>query len=62
MARLESDHGRLLISFQFDGKRCHEYIGLADNRRAAQRLLREIELDSPPANSTMRLDSHGAKP
>ena len=48
MARLESDHGRLLVSFQFEGKRCREYVGLADtrdNRRAAQRLLREIELE-----------------
>ena len=48
MARLESDRGRLLISFQYRGQRCREYLGLADNRdnrRAAQRLLREIELD-----------------
>ncbi len=48
MARLESDHGRLLVSFQFRGKRCREYVGLSDsreNRRATQKLLREIELE-----------------
>ncbi len=48
MARLESDHGRLLVSFQLQGNRCREYVGLGDtrdNRRAALRLLREIELE-----------------
>lgn len=48
MAKLESDHGRLLITFQYLGKRCREYLGLKDtreHRRAAQRLLREIDLD-----------------
>jgi integrase len=48
MARLESDHGRLLVTFQLQGKRCREYVGLTDtrdNRRAAQKLLREIELE-----------------
>ena len=48
MAKLESDHGRLLITFQYLGKRCREYLGHEDTReyrRAAQRLLREIDLD-----------------
>ena len=48
MAKLESDHGRLLITFQYLGKRCREYLGLKDtreHRRAVQRLLREIDLD-----------------
>ena len=47
MARLESDRGRLLISFQYRGKRCREYLGLTDNRenrRAAACILREVEL------------------
>ena len=26
MAKLESDHGRLLITFQYLGKRCREYL------------------------------------
>src|SRR5215469_9396241 len=46
MARLESDHGRLLVSFQFNGARCREYLGLddnRDNRRAAKRTINEIE-------------------
>jgi integrase len=46
MARLESDHGRLLISFQFRGQRCREYLGLDDtreNRRTALRAVKEIE-------------------
>jgi len=48
VAKLESDHGRLLITFQYLGKRCREYLGLKDtreNRRTAQKLLREIDLD-----------------
>lgn len=48
MARLESDHGRLLVSFQFKGVRCREYLGLddnRDNRRAAKRTLKEIECE-----------------
>jgi len=59
VAKLESDHGRLLITFQDLGKRCREYLGLKDtreHRRAAQRLLREIELDL----ATGQLD-YGAK-
>src|SRR5690348_8327798 len=48
MARLESDHGRLLVSFQFNGVRCREYLGLddnRDNRRAAKRTVNEIECE-----------------
>ena len=48
MARLESDHGRLLITFQHHGRRCREYLGLKDtrdNRRAASVMVREIELE-----------------
>ena len=48
MARLESDRGRLLISFQYRGQRCREYLGLPDNRenrRVAARVLREVELE-----------------
>jgi integrase len=48
LARLESDHGRLLVTFQFRGQRCREYVGLKDtreNRRAAAGIVREIELE-----------------
>ncbi len=48
MARLESDHGRLLVTFQYRGQRCREYIGLKDireNRRAAAGIVKEIELE-----------------
>ena len=48
MARLESDHGRLLVSFQFNGVRCREYLGLddsRDNRRTAARTVNEIECE-----------------
>ena len=48
MARLESDHGRLLVSFQFNGVRCREYLGLddtRDNRRAGARTVNEIECE-----------------
>ena len=48
MARLESDHGRLLVTFQYRGHRCREYVGLKDtrqNRRAAAGIVREIELE-----------------
>ncbi len=48
MARLESDHGRLLVTFQYRGNRCREYLGLPDNRenrRAAGRIVKQIELD-----------------
>jgi len=47
LARIEGDHGRLLVTFQYRGQRCREYIGLKDNRdnrRAAARIAREIEL------------------
>ena len=48
MAKLEGDHGRLLISFQHQGRRCREYLGLKDtreNRRAAAVMVKEIELE-----------------
>ena len=48
MARLESDHGRLLISFQYLTRRCREYFGLKDtreNRRVAAGIVRGIELE-----------------
>ena len=48
MAKLEGDHGRLLISFQYQGRRCREYLGLKDtrdNRRAAAAMVKEIELE-----------------
>ena len=48
MARLESDHGRLLVSFQFNGTRCREYLNLddtRDNRRTAARTVNEIEYE-----------------
>jgi integrase len=48
LARLESDHGRLLVAFQYGGVRCREYLGLKDlreNRRIAQRIARELELE-----------------
>ena len=48
MARLESNHGRLLVSFQFNGVRCREYLGLddnRDNRRTAARTVNEIECE-----------------
>jgi integrase len=48
LARLESDHGRLLVAFQYRGVRCREYLGLRDlreNRRAALRIARELELE-----------------
>ncbi len=48
MARLESDRGRLLVSFQFNGIRCREYLGLndtRDNRRSAARTVNEIECE-----------------
>ncbi len=48
MARLESDHGRLLVAFQFRGVRCREYLGLKDireNRRAGLRIVHELELE-----------------
>jgi len=48
VAKLESDHARLLISFQYHGRRCREYLGLKDtreNRRAATVMVREIELE-----------------
>ena len=48
MARLENDHGRLLVTFQYRGHRCREYVGLKDtreNRRAAAGIVREIELE-----------------
>jgi len=48
VARLESDHGRLLVTFQYRGTRCREYLGLADsreNQRAAGRIVKQIELD-----------------
>jgi hypothetical protein len=47
LARLESDHGRLLMTFQYRGRRCREYVGLNDtreNRRTAAGIVREIEL------------------
>jgi len=48
VAKLESGHGRLLITLQVLGKSCREYLGLKDtreNRRTAQKLIREIDLD-----------------
>ena len=48
MARLESDRGRLLISFQYRGPRCREYLGLTDtrdNQRAAAKIIRELEFE-----------------
>ena len=48
MARLESDHGRLLVSFQFNGVRCREYLGLddtRDDRRTGARTVNEIECE-----------------
>src|SRR5713226_5167923 len=48
MARLERDHGRLLVSFQFNGVRCREYLGLddtRDNRRTGARTVNEIECE-----------------
>ena len=48
MARLESDRGRLLVSFQFRGQRCREYLGLTDtrdNQRAAAKIIRELEVE-----------------
>ena len=48
MARLESDHGRLLVSFQFNGVRCREYLDLddtRDNRRTGARTVNEIECE-----------------
>jgi integrase len=48
VARLENDHGRLLITFQYQGRRCREYLGLEDrreNRRTAIVTVREIELE-----------------
>jgi integrase len=48
MARLESDHGRLLVSFQYNGARCREYLGLndtRDNRRTGARTVNEIECE-----------------
>ena len=45
MARLESDPGRLLVSFQFNGARCREYLGLddtRDNRRTGARTVNEL--------------------
>jgi hypothetical protein len=46
VAKLESDHGPLLITFQYHGRRCREYLGLKDtreDRRAATVTVREIE-------------------
>jgi hypothetical protein len=46
VAKLESGHGPLLITFQYQGRRCREYLGLKDtheNRRAATVMVREIE-------------------
>jgi len=48
LARLERDHGRLLVVFQYRGVRCREYLGLKDlreDRRAAQRIVRELEVE-----------------
>jgi integrase len=48
LARLESDHGRLLVAFQFRGVQCREYLGLKDirdNRRAALRIVHDLELE-----------------
>ncbi len=48
MARLESDHRRLLVSFQFNGTRCREYLSLddtRDNRRTDARTVNEIEYE-----------------
>ncbi len=48
MARLESDHARLLVSFQFNGVRCREYLGIddtRDNRRTGARTVNEIECE-----------------
>jgi hypothetical protein len=46
VAKLESDHGRLLISFQHPARRCGGYLALKDtrgNRRVAAGIVREIE-------------------
>jgi len=48
LAKLESDHGRLLVTFQYRSLRRREYVGLKDtreNRRAAAGIVREIELE-----------------
>ncbi len=75
MARLESDRGRLLISFQYRGRRCREYLGLTDNRenrRVAARTLKQVELELaagkldygtrfPESRSLARLGTAGAE-
>ena len=48
LGQAEIDHGRLLVTFQYRGHRCREYVGLKDtreNRRAAAGIVREIELE-----------------
>src|SRR5260370_12360682 len=73
MARLESDHGRLLVSFQFNGVRCREYLGLddtRDNRRTGARPVNEIECETKEGKSdyavrfpeSCRLERFGIKP
>jgi hypothetical protein len=47
-AKVESDHGRLFVTFQYRSLRCREHGGLKDtreNRRAAAGIVREIELE-----------------
>ena len=73
MARLESDHGRLLVSFQFNGVRCREYLGLddtRDNRRTGARTVNEIECELKAGKfdyaarfpESRRLERFGTKP
>jgi integrase len=73
MARLESDHGRLLVSFQFNGVRCREYLGLddtRDDRRTGARTVNEIEYELKAGKfdyaarfpESRRLERFGIKP
>src|SRR5713226_3829275 len=73
MARLERDHGRLLVSFQFNGVRCREYLGLddtRDNRRTGARTVNEIECELKAGKfdyaaqfpESRRLERFGIKP
>jgi integrase len=73
MARLESDHGRLLVSFQFNGVRCREYLGLddtRDDRRTGARTVNEIECELKAGKfdyaarfpESRRLERFGIKP
>ena len=73
MARLESDHGRLLVSFQFNGVRCREYLDLddtRDNRRTGARTVNEIECELKAGKfdyaarfpESRRLERFGIKP